>query len=155
MAVKPGLDHLPGGKLDHHEQSGRPQQHRPAGVDRERDDHRKRRGDDRADIGHEAQQHPKDAPEPWVRDADKPQSGADQHAEARVDRCLRQEIAAKASGRIVQRHGRAPEIAGPGEPDKPVAQIFPLKQKEDDENDDDASRRQGLKQRGGDFVDQL
>jgi hypothetical protein len=71
----------------------------------------------------------------------KPQSATHQHAEARVDRRLRKEITAKASGGIVQRHSCAPKISSPGEPDKPVSQIFPLEQKENDENDDDASRR--------------
>src|ERR1700680_2861002 len=62
-AVEPGLDNLPDGELDDDEQSHRPEQHGPPGIDGERDDHRKRGGDNRADIGHQPQQHPENAPE--------------------------------------------------------------------------------------------
>src|SRR5271163_4523867 len=155
MAVEPRLDYLSGGKLDHHEQARRPERHRPAWIDGKRDNDWKRRRDNRTDIGNKAQQHPEDAPEPWVRDADEPQPATDQQAETRIDGCLRQEIAAKPSGGIIQRYGCAPKIARPGEPNKPVAQIFALEQKEDDENNYNASRCQGLEQCGRNSVDEL
>jgi hypothetical protein len=65
---------------------------------------------------------------------------------------LRQEVAAKAAGSVIEHHGRAPKIARAGEPDEAVAQIFPLQEEEDHKNQDDARRRERLKQRGGDLL---
>ena len=154
MAIEPGLDHLPDGKLDDEEQTHRPEQHRPPGIDGECDDRRKCGSDDRADIRDETQQRPEDAPEYRIGHADEPQPGPDQHAKARVDRGLRQEIAAQAAGGIIERYGCAPKISRAGEPDKAVSQIFPLQQEEDHENHDDAGRREWLKQGCRDLLEE-
>ena len=56
---------------------------------------------------------------------------------------------------VVHRLGRAPEIAGTGEPNEAVSQVLPLQQKEDHKDDDDAGRRQRLEERPGDLQNQL
>ena len=53
---------------------------------------------------------------------------------------------------VVERLGRAPKIARPGEPNEAVSQILPLQQEEDYKDDDDAGRRQRLQQRSGDVA---
>src|SRR5580704_11295416 len=53
--------------------NSRPEQHCPPGIDGECDDRGKGGGDIRADIGHETQEHPEDAPEYRMGHADEPQ----------------------------------------------------------------------------------
>ena len=154
MAVEPGLDNLPDGEFDDEEQSHRPEQHGPPRIDGQRDDHRKRGGNNRADIGHEPQQHPENAPEYRMGYADEPQPGADQHAKARVDRGLRQEVTAEAAGGVIQSHRCAPKISRAGETNEAISQIFPLQQEEDHENQDDSGRRKRLKQGYGELLEE-
>ena len=154
MAVQPGLDHLPDGELDDEEQSHSPEQHGPPGIDGERDDRGKRGGDNRAYIGHEAQQHSENAPEYRMGYADEPQPGADKHAKARVDRGLRQEVTAEAAGGVIHGHRCAPQISRPGETNEAISQIFPLQQEEDHENQDDSGRRKRLKQGYGELLEE-
>jgi hypothetical protein len=42
---------------------------------------------------------------------------------------------------VVQRLGRAPKIARPGEPNEAVSQVLPLQQEEDHKDEDDAGHR--------------
>jgi len=57
--------------------------------------------------------------------------------------------------RVIQRLGRALEIARAGQPNEAVPQIFPLEQEEDQEDNDDGRNRQGLEQRSDDVLNDL
>ena len=155
MAVEQRLHDLAHERLDDEEQAGRPDQHRPARIDRQGKGGGKDRGDDGPDIGNEAQQHRKDAPEHGIGYPDQPQPRTDQDAEGGVDRQLHQQIATEALGGIVQGLGRLLQVMGAREANEAVAQVFPLQEEEDDEDDDDSGGRQRLKQRADDRLEDL
>ena len=102
-----------------------------------------------------SQQHRDDAPEQRVRHADAPQPNADQHAEAGVERGLREQIAAETPSGVIQTLGGALQIVRAGEANEPVTNILPLEQEEHHEDDDDAGGCQRLNQRADDGLDDL
>ena len=77
-----------------------------------------------------------------------PQTYPDHHAKGAVHDELGQEKPTKAPRRVVERRCGALEVIGAGQPNDPVTKIFALKQNEDDENDDDAGRRERMNERG-------
>ena len=101
MAVKQGLYDIANDGFDHAEQKQHINHGRPARIDRCTKRHWRNGGEERADIRDEAQQPRQHSPHRWRGDANRPQSQRDNHAEAGVDRQLRQEVAAEALHGIV------------------------------------------------------
>jgi hypothetical protein len=101
---------MAGQRLHDDEQGSGHQQHRPAGVDRRRQREREGGGDERADVGHKAQDRGEDAPEHRARHADEEQADADHQAEGGVEGQLRQEQLAQTSCGIVEGRGGLLEV---------------------------------------------
>ena len=141
------LDDMSDDRLDDEKQRGRPDQHRPAGVDGGRQGQGEQRRDDGADIGHEAKDGREDAPEHRARDANEPQARSDHDAKGRIQGELHEEEATETACRVVERRGRLLQILRAGKLDEPIPEILALQENEDDENDRDAGGRERLQQR--------
>ena len=125
------------------------------GIDRDREDKREERRDDRPDIGDEAQHCAQHPPEDRVGDADQPEPDADRYAVGRIHDQLHQQISPDPPGGVVQRLGRARQVARSDQADHPIAQIVPLQQHEDHENDDDAGCGERADKRADHRLDQF
>ncbi|GJD78280.1 hypothetical protein NBEOAGPD_1494 [Methylobacterium gregans] len=147
VAVEQRLDHVAGDRLDHHEQDRGGDHHAPAGIDRGGEDQRQHRGDDGADIGHEAQDGGEHAEQGRARHTDDPEAEPDHHAERDVERELGQEEARQPARGVVDRGRGAAQVAGAGDADRPVPQVLALEQDEDREEQDQAGRGERVQDR--------
>jgi hypothetical protein len=95
-------------------------------------------GQERPDIGHEAHQAGKHAPQDWARHPDRPEPQSDHDTEARVQRELDQEVARQPARRIIHRDGGSVEVLRAEKPDQAVAQVLPLEKDEDRDDQHDA-----------------
>ena len=139
-AVKPGLDDVVADELGDEEQSHDPEQHRPAGIDRDRERNGKEGGQEGAEIGNEAQHRRQQAPQHRIRHADEVEGDADRDAVGQVHHELHQQIAADPGGGVVDGLRALLEVACSGQLDEAVAQVLPLEQHEDHEDHHQARR---------------
>ena len=89
-AIEPRLDHLPDDGFDEKKQGQGFERHAPAWIDRRRQGHGKTSGDQRAEVGDEAQQECDDAPKDRARKADKIEANGNDDAEGSVHKGLDQ-----------------------------------------------------------------
>ena len=145
--VKPGLDHVRSQKLDGDEQRCGPQDCRPVGHHGKGEKQRKGGGKDRPDIGHKAQNQRQHAPKQSVRHADQPQPDADGHRVDRVHQKLHQKIRGDTRRGLFHHLCGAVQIVRPDQPQKAVAQLFPLQKDEDHDDNHDTGACKGGDQR--------
>ena len=88
MAEQQRLNDMPRDGLYNKKQGGRPQNHCPTNADSRRQNERKNRGYDCANVGHEAQDHRQHSPQRGAGNADEPQSRSYHEAEGGVERKL-------------------------------------------------------------------
>ena len=115
----------------------------------------KQGGQEGTEIGNEPQHGREQPPQHSVGHADEVEGDADRDAVGQVDHELHQEIAADPGGRIVDGLCALLKIAGSGKLDEAVAQVLPLEQHEDHEDDDEAGSGERREQRADDRLDHL
>ena len=142
VAINQRLDYLADRQLHHRVQRHRPDHGRPSGIDPGGQRDREQTGKPRADIRHEAQQRPGDAPQHRARNAQDGEPQADHAAEPGVDAELRKEVAAQSPASVVQRDGGAVEVVGAEQTDEAVAQVVLLQQHEDRHHEHDGGVRE-------------
>lgn len=86
-------------------------------------------------------------PECGARHADQPEAGSDRDAECGIHDQLREKELADAPRGVIQRAGRALQIACACKTDDAVSQFLPLQKDEHDKDQDDAGGRERIDQR--------
>ena len=153
--VEPGLDDVVADELGQEEQPDHPQQHRPAGIDRDREGDREQRGQERAEIGHEAQDGGQHAPQDRIGHPDEIEGKADGDAIGEVHDQLHEQVAAHPPGRIVESVRALLKVSCSGKLDEAVPQVLLLEQHEDHEDHDEARRGDRGEQRADHGLDHL
>ena len=107
------------------------------------------------EIGDEAQDGRQQAPQHGVGHPDEVKADADGDAVGRVHHQLHQQVAADPGGGVVEGLRALLEVARAGELDEAVAQVLPLEQHEDHEDDDKAGGGERSEQRADDGLNDL
>ena len=145
--VKQRLDDVVAHKFQKDDQRQGPQDHGPARIDSECQRKREYRRDRRTDIRNEPHRRGDAAPQQRTRHADEPQTQRQRRAVAHVHEKLHQQIFADARAGFVQRVRRTIQIASE-DTQEAVAYIAAIEQRQENENKDDARRRQRLRRTG-------
>jgi hypothetical protein len=135
-------------RFNNYKERKRPQKHRPAGIDGDRQGERECSGDDGAYVRYEAEYRRQDAPKDRAWNAYEPQTHPDHNSKGAIDYKLSQKKSAKTPRRVVERRCSTLEVIRAGQPNDSVTEIFALNQNEYDKNDDDAGRRERMNERG-------
>ena len=136
--IQHGFEHQVGEDFERQHQPEHVQRLAPAVERRDGDQHRRDDADERADVGHEAQQPAQHAPDRGIRHAERPQAQARDGRVDGVHRRLHQELTGNAASGFLEGAGGARDVPAADDADDAVAQIAALEQHEDHERDDQA-----------------
>lgn len=144
LTVEQGFDDVSGHGLGDEEQPCGGEHHAPARVDRSCERDRKKGRDEPADEWYEPHEPGKDAPQRGIGNADHPEPGRDDDAEAGIEESLDQKEAAKPACGIIEGGRCALQVSRAGQPQEAVTDILALQQDEQEEQHDErAGRKRG------------
>src|SRR5579871_1105857 len=141
------FDNVAGNEFERQKYTDRPQRHRPARVDGNRQRQRKDQAKNWTDEGDETKNSGKNAPYERTRNSNKKQPQAYKDTKCRVESELAKEQSAQAACGVIHGSSRVWNVGRPGQADQPIAKVLTLDKNEDNEHDDDHGRGERAKER--------